>query len=251
MRLKAIACEIAYREACYCAAVSRNIVDLEFVQKGWHDVETQKMCAELQRRIDKTETVPYDAILLLYGLCNNGVARLRAPAIPLVIPRAHDCITFFFGSRERYQEYFDSHPGTYFITTGWKERNAVKVLSPPQTIMGQLGLNRTYQEYVEKYGEENARFIMETIGGWTRNYSRYAYIEMGLADFLGYDAQTAEEAQNKGWEFERITGDISLIKKLFDGDWNPEDFLVVKPGEKICSTGDHRIIEAQPVEDSS
>ena len=56
-------------------------------------------------------------------LCNNGVAGLRTKRVSLIVPRTHDCITLLLGSKERYREYFDAHPGTYFHFTGWIERN--------------------------------------------------------------------------------------------------------------------------------
>ena len=44
------------------------------------------------------------------------------PQHSLVVPRAHDCITLFLGSKERYLDYFQTHPGVYFKTSGWIER---------------------------------------------------------------------------------------------------------------------------------
>jgi len=32
---------------------------------------------------------------------------------------------------------------------------------------------------------------------------------------------------------ERLKGDIGLLRRLVDGDWNPDEFLVAQPGEKI------------------
>ena len=61
-------------------------------------------------------------MLFGYGLCGMGLVGLTARPKPVVIPRAHDCITLFLGSRERYLEYFNAHPGVYFKTTGWIER---------------------------------------------------------------------------------------------------------------------------------
>ena len=38
MFYKVIACEIAFRELCYAAARSRNLIDLEFLTQGYHDI---------------------------------------------------------------------------------------------------------------------------------------------------------------------------------------------------------------------
>lgn len=71
-RFRVIACEILYRELCLCAAKSKNIVDLTFLPKGLHDMGAAKMQKTLQEEIDKTQWDKYDAVLLGYGLCNNG-----------------------------------------------------------------------------------------------------------------------------------------------------------------------------------
>ena len=122
MRLTLISCEIFHREMCAAVACSTNQVDIEFLVKGLHDIETEGMRQRLQAAIDRVDASQYDAVLLGYGLCNNGICGLTAPTIPLVVPRAHDCLTLFFGSKARYTEYFTNHPGVYFTTTGWIER---------------------------------------------------------------------------------------------------------------------------------
>ena len=240
MRLKLIACEIIYRELCLCVANSPHIVDLQFLQKGLHDSPSHEMVAAIQKEITEAEKGPCDAILLGYALCNNGTVGLCTHRVPLVIPKAHDCITFFFGSRQRYKDYFDNNPGTYFRTTGWSERNFVK---SGQSVMSRLGLDKTYEEYVKKYGEENARYIMETLGEWKKNYRKMTYIEMGLATDLGYDKKAEADGKENGWAFEKIQGDWRLINAFLNGRWN-DDFLVLKPGQRIAATNDADVIGA-------
>ena len=243
LRLRCIACEISYRELCLLVARSRNIVDLDFLPKGLHDIETEDMLKRLQEKVDEASSseVGYDYIIMAYGLCNNGTVGLTARKIPIVMPMAHDCITFFLGSKERYREYFDSHPGTYFKTTGWTERNFAAV---DGKIMAKLGLDKSYEEYVKQHGEENAKFIMETMGKWVDNYKRLTFIEMAIAQFLGYDKLSEQEAKEKSWAFEKIAGDMSLLRKLVEGEWDEDRFIMLKPGQKVTATGDEDIIKA-------
>ena len=180
MRVRAICCEIIFREACLVAANSPLVVDFDFLPKGLHDIGSEKMRARLQEAVDAVDPEVYDATVLGYALCNNGVVGLEATRTRLIVPRAHDCISFFLGSRQRYREYFDAHPGTYFRTTGWNERGSSR---EEDVIHDQLGTNRTYQEYVEKYGEDNAKFIMESLGGWKAAYSQMTYINMGPVSY--------------------------------------------------------------------
>ena len=80
-----IACAVLYRECYYCAAISKSIVDIKLCEKGFHDIGAEKMSTRLQSEIDAIDTNKYDAILLAYGLCNNGTAGLRS-SIPIVVP---------------------------------------------------------------------------------------------------------------------------------------------------------------------
>src|SRR5665647_1744626 len=122
MRLKLIGCEVLYRELCAAVSRSVNQVDIEFLPKGLHDKGSAAMLSRLQETLDRVDAAAYEAVLFGYALCGNGLAGLVARSIPLVIPRAHDCITLFLGSRTRYEEYFRTHSGVYFKTSGWIER---------------------------------------------------------------------------------------------------------------------------------
>ena len=100
-------------------ARSPNHVDLEFLPKGLHDIGQSGMTARLAEALAAVDESKYDAVVLGYALCSNGVVGLTAHNVPLVVPRGHDCITLFFGSKERYLDYFRANPGVYFKTTGW------------------------------------------------------------------------------------------------------------------------------------
>ena len=244
-RYKLIACEIMFRELSYCAALSRNIIDVSYLPKGLHDMGERKMTALLQAAVDQVDASRYDAILLGYGLCNNGTRGLRA-ALPMVLPRAHDCITLLVGSREKYSAYFEAHPGTYYKSPGWVERSGDPNDDPStvasDSVIAQLGINRTYEQYVAKYGEDNARYLMEMLGNWVKNYTRLAYIDTQVGDFADYKEQTRAEAERRGWEYEEIQGSTSLLQRLLNGDWDSADFLVIPASQTAIATYDDNII---------
>ncbi len=241
---KLIACEIMFREVCYCASQSYNILDLQFLPKGLHDVGEAKMRTQLQDAISNLDITKYDAILLGYGLCNNGIRGLQA-CLPMVVPRAHDCITLLLGSKEKYYQYFDSHSGTFFKSPGWVERDLDPNISP-QSIPSQLGMGHNYQEYEKKYGSENAEYLMESLGDWFKNYRKLAYIDTGIGDFQHYKELTKRQADDKGWEYEELTGSVSLIQKLVDGQWDEKDFLIVPSGKTIGALYDReKIIDCE------
>jgi hypothetical protein len=237
---KLIACEILFRELSYCAARSCNKIDITFLPKGLHDMGEKKMTSRLQEVINQVEPSKYEAILLGYGLCSNGIRGLRAP-LPMVIIRAHDCITLLLGSKEKYKTYFEENPGTYYKSPGWVERDG-DPNGNQDSITTQLGMNHTYQEYVDKYGEDNARYLMEILGDGMKNYSKMAYIDTHVMPDQEYQEQTRDEAAGRGWEYETLNGDIGLLQRLLDGDWDVKDFLTIPPPHTIAPTHDDAII---------
>jgi hypothetical protein len=48
--------------------------------------------------------------------------------------------------------------------------------------------------------------------------------------------------KENGWEFLRVRGDMSLLRRWIDGDWD-DDFLVLHPGQEVYATYDERIID--------
>ncbi len=242
MRYLLIACEVLAREAYLCAANSPHTVDIRLLEKGLHDTPEELRC-ELQALIDVANG-SYDALLLGYGLCSNSTAGLMAQDVPLVLPRAHDCITLYLGSRARYEEEFFSQPGTYYFTASYVERSdgsssvALGAVSDEQR-------RKTYQEYVDKYGRDNADYLMEVLGEWASNYSRAAFIEMNVGPSDKAECRARQEAERRGWAFDKLLGDLILIRKLVNGEWG-EDFLVVEPGERIMATYESQIVTISP-----
>ena len=48
-RYKLLGCEIFYREICLLASQSTNIIDVEFLPKGLHDMGQEGMNQKLQK----------------------------------------------------------------------------------------------------------------------------------------------------------------------------------------------------------
>lgn len=247
MRLKLISCEIFYREICAVVARSPHLVDVEFLPKGLHDIGSAGMLARVQEAVSRVDAARYDATILGYCLCNNGIVGLAATGIPVVIPRAHDCITLFFGSRAKYLDYFNDHPGTYFKTTGWIERGQDAGELRQLSISHQLGMDMTYEQLVAKYGEDNAQYLWETLCDTMRNYKQLTFIEMGVEADDRFERQTQEEARQRNWFYEKVRGDMVLIERLVNGPWDDCDFLTLQPGQKVVARMDEGIVAAEPV----
>ena len=238
MRLHFIICKVLQREAYFCASRSKNVVDITLMPQGLHNTP-DLLQKELKEKVGITKDIqdrPYDAILLGYGLCSNGIAGLSAE-IPLVIPRGHDCMTILLGSKEKYQKYFDTHKGIYWYSPGWIEHN----LMP-----GKQRHEETLAEYKEKYGEDNAEYLMEMEQGWMKEYNWATYIDWPNPHNKEYKKYTKESADYLKWNYDEVSGDPEYLQRLVDGDWNDDDFLIMKPGQKVAvDVSKPGIIEAQ------
>ena len=245
MHLKLIACEIFYRELCAVAARSTNRIDLEFVSKGLHDIGQVGMSGRLSDILANVDESKYEAVLLGYALCNNGIVGLATKSIPLVIPRAHDCITLFLGSKERYLEYFQNHVGTYFKTSGWIERGDDVAQIGDDSLQRQMGVMGDFDALVAKYGEDNAKYLHEQYLEMTRNYSQMTYIEMGVEPDDRFERQTRDLAAEKDWKFDHVQGDMTLLRQLVDGPWDEDRFLVLPPGARFAPSFNDEIIQIE------
>ncbi len=239
MYLKLIACDVLTREVCHCIARSPNTVDVEFTEKGAHE-DSDRLRLLLQERIDKTaeKGSPYDAILLAYGLCGNATARLTARNIRLVVPRAHDCCTIYLGSRRRFKELFSDNPSRPFSSAGYMERGDSYLHDGDTGRL--LGLDRSYEDFVAQYGEENAKYIMETLtlSRDANTDSKVIYIDVPETSQKEYASLCREKAEKEGRQFIRVEGSIGLIRKLVEGNWSDEEFLIVEPGQRIRAVYD-------------
>lgn len=241
MRLRVIACEVLARQLYYIAAFTPHVVDIELVPKGLHN-EPDRLRAELQRLLDAVEPGTYDAVLLGYGLCSNSIAGLRSAHAPVVVPRAHDCITLYLGSADRYADEFRANPGTYWYAPDYMERNSK---GNDRVSLGSGGddeINETYEEYVARYGQDNADYLMEVMGAWRAHYNRAAYIDTAEVQLPDYAGEVQDLALRRGWTFERIAGSLILLRDLLEGNWEEGRFLAVSPGEAIQPSHDGRIV---------
>jgi len=249
VRYAFIGCDVLFREACLAAARSSAVLDFVMLPQGLHNTPAE-LRARVQREVDRLDRGPeyveaentqelpapkYDAILLGYALCSNGVVGITAHRVPLVIPRGHDCITLLLGSMQAYSDYFASHRGIYWYSSGWIERTM-------QPGPDRYALTRAH--YAEQYGEDNADYLMEMEQGWYKEYHWATYINWDLPTADHDRAYTKACADYLGWQYDEVQGDPRLMYDFLDGAWDEERFLTVRPGECIEPTHDPTIVKA-------
>ena len=170
---KILACKIFQRELAQVLLTCPHALDITFMRQDLH-MNPNQLREALQREIDLIESGEdlhtnqrgfdqTEAILLGYGLCSNALAGIKSSRLPLVIPRAHDCVTHFMGSKERYAAYFHDVKGSFFYTQGWLDL---------ELDIGQADLERKRSEYMERFDgdEDTVEYLLDVDREMLKNY---------------------------------------------------------------------------------
>ena len=239
MNLAVITCDVLTEEVRHFCSELPQVKRIEVIEQGLHNTP-DLLRIRLQAAVAKTEEDPaIDTIVLVYGLCSRGIEGVHTQRCRLVITRAHDCITLLLGSKERYAQYIQQHPGTYWYSTGWNRCHV-----PP----GRERVEKLRQEYLEKYGEENADYLMEMEQDWLRAYNCATFVDLGVGTGDKDALYTKQCADWLGWSFDEQQGDPKLLRDLLAGSWDDQRFLVLQPVETVRFTVDESILAATPCE---
>jgi len=246
-RYKLVGCSILKDETEALITELRLDIETVWVEWGLHD-DIARLNCEVRLSVAACRGAPgVEAILLQYGLCSNGLAGIEALDVPLVIPRVHDCISLFLGGAERYREEHEKEPGTYWYSRAFLHRTEggeVRGLGAGETSSGQ-NREAVYQDFVEKYGEDNAAFLMETmVDSWKQHYTRAVFLASEYPGSNEDRGRVRQLAQENGWKFEDRMLDLRLVRMLLTGDWPETEFLVIPPGGRITPTNDRCVVAA-------
>ena len=193
---------------------------MQYRDYGLHRTPTQ-LKQTLQAAIDAVATP--SRIVLGYGLCGNGLDGIKAGPHTLIIPKVDDCIALLLGSRRAYHREMQRAPGTYYLNKGWLESGSHPL--------------KEFHEYAEKYGEDDATWIMDQ---QYRNYERLVLIAHDQRELRQYRPQALEVARYcRQWDmrYEEILGSDRYIRRLAEIIEDPvkadDEFVVIPPGGGI------------------
>lgn len=247
---KILACKIFQRELAQVLLTCPHALDITFMRQDLH-MNPNQLREALQREIDLIESGEdlhtnqrgfdqTEAILLGYGLCSNALAGIKSSRLPLVIPRAHDCVTHFMGSKERYAAYFHDVKGSFFYTQGWLDL---------ELDIGQADLERKRSEYMERFDgdEDTVEYLLDVDREMLKNYRYITYITWPGLPSEGGMAKAQDIASETGLELLPYEGSNRLMMDFVNGNWNEEDFLILQPGETLQPSYDERIMKGERV----
>jgi hypothetical protein len=142
-----------------------------------------------------------------------------------------DCIAMLLGSRSAYLREFEAVPGTYYLSKGWLESGSHPL--------------KEYLEYVPKYGEKEAMWIMDQ---QYQHYERLVMVAHTQEDLEAYRSQALEVASFCArWDmrYEERLGSDGYVRTLAELltraaregtimlNGAGKDFLVIPPGGEI------------------
>ncbi|MFZ4775646.1 MAG: DUF1638 domain-containing protein [Terrimicrobiaceae bacterium] len=232
-----IACRVFEEEISRHGGSSSHILETRFLEVGLHD-HPDNLRKALQSEIDSLDARHgIEAIVLAYALCGRGTAGLRAGRHPLVIPRGHDCITVFMGSKEKFACQQAACPDSYYFTPGWMKANRTP---------GPGRLESLRAEFSEKFEPDDVEFLLESEKANWAQHGRAVYLDLETPGADEKAASAKEAAEGLGWKFERIPGDPTLLKDLLAGRWDQERFEIIQPGELLDHSPDEKIFRVRP-----
>jgi hypothetical protein len=162
---------------------------------------------------------------------------LRPRKHRLVIPRAHDCITVFLGSKEAYAEHQRLCPSCFYYTPGWNRNR--RVPGPDQ-------LEALRATLAAKFDAEEVEYLLENERAQWAQHDTATYIDLGTDDAQPEADYARRCAEWLGWKFEHRRGDPTLLRDLLWGNWDARRFQIVEPGSQLGHSVDESIMRAEP-----
>jgi N-methylhydantoinase A/oxoprolinase/acetone carboxylase beta subunit len=234
-RIHLIACGVLRADVAEILSKRELPISVEFLPGGLHD-RPHELRERLQQAIDEVSSAAASAgggcerIVLGYGLCGRGTVGLEARAIPLVVPKVHDCIALFLGSDAAYKREFKRFPGTYYVSAGWYEEKVRPASDGKRRVVRQSDQRGDQvRELARKYGEEAAEMIVDFLSSWQRNYQRAAFIDTGAPRKRVYAEHAKAMAEELGWKYEALEGSVDLIVKSLTVDRSTDEIALIPP----------------------
>lgn len=205
-----------------------------FLDPALHNQPT-RLQAVLQDAIDDVErTEPQvTEIALGIGLCSRGTEGVVAERCTLVIPRSDDCIGIFLSDPQGYRRQVLDEPGTVWFTPGWVKHRVAP---------GPIKLAQLREELADRFEPEDVEYLVEMEREALLAYSRVCFVDLTIGDTDSTRRQAEHAAREMNWNYERITGDTTMLHALISGEHRDDWFCVAKPGMTFEMSADDDII---------
>lgn len=221
-----IACDVFRDELEAIGGENPSCLAVRYLEMELHD-RPDTLRKQIQNTIAEFETTysTLEAIVLVYGLCGNGLLGVRTHRCALVLPQAHDCISVFMGGAQAHCDFLKQHPATYFYSPGWIRKK--RVPGPDRE-------NYLRKLYGERYPDdpEMIEELIEIDAEAFAHHNTAAYISLLENPEAKRYCQSCAKTMN--WQFREVASDASLLKALLLGNWQHEQVLTIPANHQIA-----------------
>lgn len=201
---------------------------IRYLDYGLHKVP-RNLKKSLQETLDGIQEP--SLVVLGFGLCGNGLDRIKAGLHTLLIPRTDDCIAILLGSYQAYKEQHDKVPGTYYLCKGWLEAGSTP--------------HQEYLDYIKRYGEQEANWLMDQ---YYSHYQRLAFVAHETSDIEKYREQALKVAyfcERWGMKYAELVGSDDYVQRLaqvaIDLNQIDNEFILISPGGEVTQSQFFRV----------
>ncbi len=218
-----VLCAVWEEEMQYFHLNSLSFRKLVWLPMGLHD-NPPELRRQLVQTISKLEADPeLETVLFLYGWCGGGLEGLSSRRLHLVVPKAHDCISIMLGGRRAHEQFINESPGSFFYTPGWIREGRAPGPDRERTVR---------QKFATRY--QDPEILDDLVAADRESFAHHdcaAYLDLTTSP--QYENYTRKCAECLGWKFRLLQAKDLLIRNLLEGNWNPEDFVIIPPGQKL------------------
>lgn len=158
---------------------------------------------------------PDVTIALGYGLCGRGLEGVRSAKSTLVLPRVDDCVGALLGSRARHRRILSERAGCYFLEPRWLD--------------SELNIFEQMKKGMDRIPAARRK---ELIKAALHHYDALALLR-GTEQAEEAFGRCRELSDEYGLELLQFQTDLGLLRRLLNGPWTDEEFVIAPPGSSI------------------
>lgn len=221
-----ISCEVFRHELEFLTSKMENAPIIHFLKQSLHD-NPAALTESLQNIIDEIEENNVEEILLCYGVCGRGVSNVRSHKSVLILPKVHDCISLLLG-----ESCSAKHTNVFWMSAGWLEYSQIPFLE-------QKNIRKT--DYLNRFGEDEANYLMEMEDVWLKGYFSARLIVWDNFNNTALQEQAQYVAKEAKLPYTQCRGSSDFLQALLDGG-KDERFVRIYPGHYIDISSDGSLV---------
>ncbi len=222
-----ISCEVFRPEIEFLISQKSNEYCIVYLEQGLH-YYPDKLRAETQEAVNKMEEeFAPDEILMGFGFCGTGLETVTAEKALLIFPKTHDCIPLILGTGPDGERRDSRFAETVWLSAGWIDYATCRYIRDKE---------ERYQEYLEKYDEDTADYLIGVEFDFTKMYKNVTFVkwdEIFKEELITGNKGAQDIANICELPLEIITGESWYLKEFVEGGVDTNKFFHVKAGDYL------------------